>query len=202
MKSYRLLVTLGLALIGQFAAAQNTPVRVRGTITGLEGNVLSVKTREGENIKINLPDNVGVSAAKNITMADIKPGDFVGTATMKNAQGALVAMEVHLFPAALRGVVSEGHMNWDLAPGSLMTNATLSSAPVQVSGGREMTLQYKDGSQKVIIPEGIPIFTTVPGDRSLLVPGATIFTGAQMGADGKITTARIQVSKDGARPAQ
>ena len=173
MKSHRLLALLGLALAAQLATAQNTPVRVRGTITGLEGNVLAVKTREGETIKINLPDNVGVSAAKNITMADIKPGDFVGTATMTNAQGALVAMEVHLFPAALRGVVSEGHMKWDLAPGSMMTNATLSSAPVQVSGGREMTLQYKDGSKKIIIPEGIPIFTTVPGDRSLLVPGAT-----------------------------
>jgi hypothetical protein len=202
MTSYRLLGLLALALTAQIATAQNTSVRVRGTITGLEGNVLSVKTREGEAIKINLPDNVGVSAAKTITMADIKPGDFVGTATMKNAQGALVAMEVHLFPAALRGVVPEGHGNWDLAPGSLMTNAILSSAPVQVSGGREMTLQYKDGAQKIIIPEGIPIFTTVPGDRSLLVPGAFIFTGAQMGADGKITTARIQVSKDGAKPAQ
>jgi hypothetical protein len=177
-------------------------VRIRDTITGLEGNVLAVKTREGENIKINLPDNVSVSAAKTITMADIKPGDFIGTATLNNAQGALVAMEVHLFPAALCGVVAEGHMTWDLAPGSLMTNATLSSAPVQVSGGREMTLQYKDGSQRTVIPEGIPIFTVVPGNRSLLVPDATIFTGAQLAAEGKITTARIQVSKDGARPAQ
>lgn len=202
MKKSRLLAILGLAFVAQIATAQTTPVRIRGTITALEGNVLAVKTREGENIRINLPDKVSVSAAKTITMADIKPGDFVGTATMKNPQGALVAMEVHLFPAALRGVVPEGHMNWDLAPGSQMTNATLSSAPVQVSGGREMTLQYKDGAQKIIIPEGIPIFTTVPGDRSLLVPGAIIFTGAQLAADGKITTTRIQVSKDGARPAQ
>ena len=113
-----------------------------------------------------------------------------------------MARELHLFPAALRGVVSEGHMNWDLEPGSQMTNATLSAAPVQSAGGREVILSYKDGAQTILIPDGIPIFTTVPGDKSLLVPGATIFAGAQLGADGRITTGRIQVSKDGAKPAQ
>jgi hypothetical protein len=198
---------LGLFLLaGLFAAqstfAQNAPVRVRGTITALEGNVLSVKTREGEALQINLPDNLSVSATKNITLADIKPGDFVGSATLPNAKGELVALEVHLFTAAQRGVVREGHTDWDLAPGSQMTNAILSTAPVQISGGREITLQYKEGSKKIIVPDGIPMFTSIPGDRSLLVPGATFFAGVQKGADGKLSTARIQVSKDGARPAQ
>ena len=203
MKTHRLLAILGLGLTlaAQIATAQTTPLRIRGTITAVDGNVLAVKTREGQDIKINMPDNVGVSAAKTITMADIKPGDFVGSATMKRADGALVAMELHLFPAALRGVVAEGHSSWDLAPGSQMTNATLFAAPVQTAAGREITLQYKDGAQKIVIPDGIPIFTTVPGDKSLLVPGAYIFTGAQLAADGKITAARIQVSKDGAKPA-
>jgi hypothetical protein len=202
MALYRSMALISLALVAQLATAQNAPVRVRATITSFDGQVLAVKTREGEAIQIHLPDNVSVAAAKTITLADIKPGDFVGTATVKNAQGVLVARELHLFPAALRGVVAEGHMNWDLEPGSQMTNATLSAAPVQSAGGREVTLSYKDGAQTILIPEGIPIFTTVPGDKSLLVPGATIFTGALRAADGKITAARIQVSKDGARPAQ
>ena len=169
MPSFRALVLVTLSLVAQVAAAQNTPVRVRATITGFDGKVLAVRTREGEAIQIHLPDNVSVAAAKTITLADIKPGDFVGSATVKNAQGVLVARELHLFPAALRGVVSEGHTNWDLEPGSQMTNATLSAAPAQT----------------ILIPDGIPIFT-----------------GAQRAADGKITAARIQVSKDGARPAQ
>lgn len=169
MPSFRALVLVTLSLVAQVAAAQNTPVRVRATITGFDGKVLAVRTREGEVIQIHLPDNVSVAAAKTITLADIKPGDFVGSATVKNAQG----------------VVSEGHTNWDLEPGSQMTNATLSAAPAQSAGGREITLNYKDGAQTILIPDGIPIFT-----------------GAQRAADGKITAARIQVSKDGARPAQ
>jgi hypothetical protein len=176
-----------------------TPMRIRGTITGLEGNVLSVKSRDGKDLKINLADNLAVSAAKAITMADIKPGDFVGSATMKRPDGTLVALQVQLFPAALRGVVPEGHMAWDLEPGSMMTNATLVSV-VQAAGGREITLQYKDGSQKILVPEGVPMTTSVPGDRSLLVPGAYIFTVAQVAPDGKMSAARIQVSKDGVKP--
>jgi len=202
MKSKNWLVLLALVFATQWASAQSPLIRVRATITALDGNVLSVKTREGEAIQINLPDNLSVAGTKNITLADIKPGDFVGSTTVANAKGEMVAMEVHLFTPAQRGVVREGHFDWDLAPGSQMTNATLNNAPVQTSGGREISLQYKEGAKKIIVPEGIPIFTTVSGDRSLLVPGATIFTAVQQGADGKLSTARIQVSKDGARPAQ
>lgn len=82
----------------------------------------------------------------------------------------------------------------------MMTNATV-AAMVQASGGGELTLQYKGGSQKILVPEGVPIFTTVPGDRSLLVPGAYIVTSVRVGADGTLSSARVAVSKDGVRPA-
>jgi hypothetical protein len=182
------------------AQAPQPPVRVRGEITGLNGNVLSVKSRDGKDLKINLADNVGVAAAKKITMADIKPGDFVGPASRKLPDGSLEAISLQLFPAALRGVVPEGHGPWDLEPGSMMTNATVGNM-VQTKIGRELTLDYKGGSQKVLVPDGIPMFTTVPGDRSLLVPGAYIFTTARPGPDGTLSTARVTVSKDGVRPA-
>jgi len=188
-----------LAFVSTMAAAQ-APTRVRGEITGLEGNVLSVKTREGKDIKINLPDNVGVSAVKRITINDIKPGDFVGPASKKRPDGTLEAISLQKFPDNLRGVVSEGHGPWDLEPGSMMTNANVAKE-VQTNNGKELVLEYKGGSQKVIVPANIPMFTTEPGDKSLLKPGAHIFTVARPGPDGNLSTARITVEKNGVRPA-
>jgi len=188
-----------LAIVSAAASAQ-APTFVRGTITGLEGHILSVKSRDGKDLKVKLADNFGVSYAKAITLDDIKPGDFVGPASKKRADGSLEAISVQLFPAALKGVVSEGHIPWDLEPGSMMTNAIVASE-VKKSNGRELTLEYKGGSQKVFVPEGVPMFTTVRGDASLLVPGATIFTVARPGPDGMLTAARVTVSKDGVKPA-
>lgn len=200
MTKIAMLVFTGLITLISVAAVAQTPMRIRGAITGLEGNVLSVKARDGKDLKINLADNVAISAAKAIALADIKPGDFVGPASRMGPEGKLIAISLQLFPAALRGVVPEGHLPWDLEPGSMMTNAIVASV-VQSSGGRELTLSYKGGTQTVVVPAGVPIFTTVPGDRSLLVPGAHIFTIARAGADGALSSARISVSKDGVRPA-
>jgi len=190
-----------LAIATSNASAQAPPpVRVRGRITGLAGNALSVKSREGKDVKITLADNLTVAAAKKITIDDIKPGDFVGPASRKRPDGSLEAISLQVFPAALRGVVPEGHMSWDLEPGSMMTNATVASM-VKTKNGRELTLEYKGGTQKVVVPENIPMFTTVPGDRSLLMPGAYVFMLARPGPDGSLTSSRVTVSKDGVRPA-
>ena len=190
-------VALAFAATAAFAQA---PTRVRGQITGFDGKVLSVKTREGKDVKITLPDNAGVSAVKKIAINDIKPGDFVGPASRKRPDGTLEAISLQKFPDALRGVVSEGHGPWDLEPGSMMTNANVAKE-VQTNNGKELVLEYKGGSQKVIVPANIPMFTTVPGDKSLLKPGAHIFTVARPGPDGNLTTARVTVEKDGVRPA-
>jgi hypothetical protein len=188
-----------LALVSTIAAAQ-APTRVRGEITGFDGKVLSVKTREGKDVKIDVPDNVGVSAVKKITIDDIKPGDFVGPASRKRPDGTLEAISLQKFPENLRGVVSTGHTAWDLEPGSMMTNANIANV-VQTNNGKELTLEYKGGSQKVVVPANIPMFTTEPGDKSLLKKGAHIFTVARPGPDGNLSTARITVEKDGVRPA-
>jgi len=200
-KSGILLFAATLAFVSAAASAQ-APTRmwVRGTITGLDGDVLSVKSREGKDLKITLAPKLGVRAAKAITMAEIKPGDFVGPASRKRADGALVAISLQVFTPDRRGIVPEGHMPWDLEPGSLMTNGIIGGI-VQTTGGRELTLEYKAGSQKVIVPEGTPMFTTVPGDRSLLVPGAYVVTNTAVAADGTISTAGLTVSKDGVKPA-
>jgi hypothetical protein len=195
--STALLVTL-LTLAATVAEAQ-MPLRVRGTITALAGNVLSVKTREGQDIKVELTDKAAVAAVQAVQLTDIKPGDGVGATTKPGPDGALTALEVHVFPAGM-AVPNEGHRPWDLEPGSMMTNARV-SAVVKATKGRELTLSYKDGSQKIVVPEGTPVVTAVPADRSALKPGEYVFFGAQQADDGKVTpTGRIQVSKDGVRP--
>jgi hypothetical protein len=200
MKKSAIALFAATLAIASAAASAQAPTRVRGTIISFDGHILSVKSRDGKDIKVKLADKFGVSYAKAITLDDIKPGDFVGPASKKRADGSLEAISVQLFPAALKGVVSEGHIPWDLEPGSMMTNAIVASE-VKKSNGRELTLEYKGGSQKVFVPEGVPMFTTVRGDASLLVPGATIFTVARPGPDGVLTAARVTVSKDGVKPA-
>ncbi|MGH8683321.1 MAG: DUF5666 domain-containing protein [Burkholderiales bacterium] len=196
MKGIRFAAALAvLALVATAADAQQKPLRIRGTITAIDGNVLSVKSREGQALKINLTDDLGVSVAKAIRFEDIKLGDYVGAATTKRADGTLVALEVHYLPPQAR----PGHTPWDLAPGSMMTNANV-AAVVTAAGKRELTLNYKDGMQKILVPEGVPLVRAVPGNRADLKPGEYIWTGAQVAPDGKITAARIQVSKDGVKP--
>jgi hypothetical protein len=189
-----------LALASAAVHAQNA-VRVRGTITGLEGNVLAVKARDGQDLKIELTDKTGVAYVKALTLADIKPGDGIGTVAVPRADGTLVAREIHTFPPAI-GVPNEGSRPWDLEPGSSMTNARV-SAMVQAADGRELTLTWKDGSRKLLVPENTPIVTAVNADRSFLKPGEYVYLNAEASADGRLTAiARIQVSKDGVRPPQ
>jgi len=196
MKKTGIVLAAGLLLASAVATAQ-TPVRIRGTITSLDGDVLSVKTRQGQDVKINLAPNYGVAAAKAVTMADFGPGAYVGSTAKKNAAGQLVASEVHRLPPQ----AAAGHTPWDSAPGDTMTNANVAKV-VKAAGGNELTLEYKGGSQTILVPEGTPIIDFIPGDKSLLVPGATVFVGATQGADGKLSAGRVAVSKDGAKPPQ
>lgn len=188
-----LLATLMLA----GAAHAQTSMRVRGTITAVEGDVLSVKSRDGKDLKLHMTEKTTVAAAKGITLAELKKGDYVGATTFKNPDGALVAREVHTIARTVR----EGHGPWDLEPGTMMTNANVATV-AKVEKGHELTLEYKDGSQKIIVPPGTPIVTTVPADRSFLKPGEYVFAPTSVDADGKMTVLRIQVSRDGVRPPQ
>jgi hypothetical protein len=186
------LALLALVLVSSLAIAQ-APVRVRGTITALSGDVLSVKSRDGKDLKLHLAPDLAVSTAKSTTLAELK-GKYVG-ATAMNKDGKLVAVEVH----ALSPQAPPGHMAWDLQPGSTMTNATLEGI-AQASGGNEITMNYKDGSQKILVPPGTPIVDFVPGSRADLKPGEYIWTSARQEADGKLLAQRISVSKDGVKP--
>lgn len=187
---------VALAVIVPRADAQ-TSVRVRGTIVSIDGKVLAVKARDGRDLNIELADTPTVTVAKAIRVEEVKQGDYVGATSTPRADGTHVAVEVHY----LAPTVPEGQGPWDVQPGSTMTNANVASI-VTGTANRELTLQYKGGTQKVIVPDGTPIVRTVPGTRADLVPGEYVFLAAQAGADGALTAARIQVSKDGVKPPQ
>jgi hypothetical protein len=193
-------VLMSLLLAAAGAADAQTPARVRGTITSVDGNVLTVKSREGKDLRIEIAPNATYSYMKKLSLDDVKPGTALGTSAVTGPDGKIVALELHLF-AAGRPVPNEGHRPWDLQPNSTMTNGTV-SAVVVAGNGRELTLAYKDGAQRVVVPADIPIVTSQAGDRSLLVVGEYTLIAATVAADGKITAQRLQVSKDGVRPPQ
>jgi hypothetical protein len=190
----------GVLVIAATSAQAQTPMRIRGTITSVDGNLLMLKTREGRDMKIEIEAATTFAYPKAVKLADIKPGTPMGTTAVQGADGKLVAREVHVFPAD-RAVPNEGHRPWDLEPNSSMTNAAV-SAVAQGNNGRELTLTYKGGTQIVVVPENTPVVMAVEGDRSLLKAGEYAYIQAGMNNDGKVIASRIQVSKDGVRPPQ
>jgi hypothetical protein len=189
-----LLVTLGLH--GAAAAAES--VRVRGAIVSHEGDKLVVHSREGADVTIMLTGKYNTVSVVKSSLADIKPGVFIGTAAAPQPDGTLKGLEVVLFPEALRGV-GEGHYPWDLQPKSSMTNATVSSAVTAVDG-TTLTLAYKGGEQKVTVPASAPVVTLGPATEADLVPGAIVFVPGVKTADGGVETKFVVVGKDGVTP--
>jgi hypothetical protein len=179
------------------SAFAQTNVRVRGTITALNGDVLSVKTREGKDVNLQLAPDAQVAVPKKGTAADFKPGTYAGITSVKGPDGRLVAKRVH----ALGPQVPQMHGNWDSIPNSMMTNANIENV-AQTSAGNELTMKYKGGEEKILVMPETEYYTFGPGSRADLKPGATIFTGARVGDDGKFMTQRIVVSKDGVNPPQ
>ncbi len=148
-----------------------TPVRIRGAIEsdGRQRRCSSNRAR-ARRFKIALADNVGVNAVVPIALNAVDSGKFIGAAAMKMPDGTMRALEVLVFPEAMRGA-GEGHYPWDLQPESTMTNATV-AAVVNANAGRELTVTYKGESLKMLVPADAPIVTFEPADRSLLKPGA------------------------------
>jgi len=180
-------------------AQQPQKVNVRGTIEAVDGTVLSTKSRDGTVMKVKLADNASVRGVVKMALADVKVGSYVGVATMPQPDGSLKALEVLIFPDAMRGV-AEGHRPWDLQPTSQMTNANVE---VMVAGkdGQELSLKYKDGEKKIIVPPDVPVVTFVPGDKGELKPGAKIvIIGATKLEDGTVEAAGVNVGRNGIMP--
>lgn len=179
------------------ALAQNAPARVRGEIVSVAGADVSVRTRSGQSVHLKLKDGQQIVAVIPASLSDIKPGVFVGTAAMPNADGTLTAMEVHIFPESQRGS-GEGFRPFDLAPGSTMTNANISAAVDTVSGPK-LTLTYKGGEQTVTVDKATPIVAVTQGATADLKPGASIVFVGVKAADESYEATRVIVGRDGTK---
>ena len=194
MKKLLFFVVSTLFLASMSAQAQN--MRVRGTITSLDGDVLSVKTREGKDIKVQLASDAQVVTTKKVSADEFKAGSYVGVTSVKGSDGRLLAKRIH----ALGPQVPQMHGAWDGMPNSMMTNSNITNI-TKAGKGNELTLTNKEGEQKILVDAATEYYNFVPGTRADLKAGETIFTGARVDGD-KILAQRVTVSKDGVKPPQ
>jgi hypothetical protein len=184
---------------GASALAEDAlPRIIRGAIVSVDGSDLGVKTKSGESLKLHLKEGQSITAVIPAALADIKPGLFVGAAAAPGKDGALMALEVHIFPEALRGS-GEGFRPFDLAPGSSMTNGNISAA-VETVDGPKLTVTYKGGQRVILVGKSTPIVTFAPGEPSDLKPGASLdIFGAVKTGDGAIESPRVVVGRNGVK---
>lgn len=180
------------------ALAQETR-RVRATIEKIDGSTFYVKTRDGEDLKITPAEKPVFVAIVPATLADLKPGTYVGSGATPGPDGSLVAMEVHIFPEAMRGT-GEGHRPMEGPPQATMTNANVDVSVAAVDG-QMLTLKYKDGEKKLLVTPKTAVVAYTPGDFAELKPGIKIFiAAARTQPDGSLQAARISYGRDGLTP--
>jgi hypothetical protein len=190
---------LSLVVSASIASAQQALVRIRGTIEAVDGPLLSIKTREGSDVKVRTTDNVAVFGLVKTSLSEIKQGSYIGVTAMPEPDGTQKAVAVHIFPENQRGA-AEGFRPWDLRPNSTMTNATVAET-VTGTDGQHIKVKYKDGEKNVLVPPDTPIVTFVMGEKSELKPGVKlIIFGATKKEDGTLEASRVNVGRDGITP--
>ena len=203
MKTSAQCVLAGVALVAALAVstvafAQPQTVRIRGPIQAVDGSTITVKAGEAGDVKVKLADNVAVFGVVKATLADIKPGVFIGVGATPQADGTQRAIQIMIFAESQRGT-GEGHRPWD-RPGTTMTNATVDTT---VSGvdGQVIMVKYKDGEKKVIVPPDAVIRAYVVGSKDELKPGANVMiVRATKNPDGTFGADRVNVGRDGIAP--
>ena len=199
MMNRRMLLALAATSFAGGALAQTTgtPARLRGKIDSLSGDTLNLTLRNGTKASATLSPNVRLTWLTVAQPGDIKEGSYVGTAALPQPDGTLKALEMQVFPESMRGV-GEGTREWDLGAGSSMTNGTVGS--VVAASGRTITITYKGGEKRVLIPDDVPIVTYEPADRAALTPGANVIVNGTRAPDGAVTATSVGVGKNGLVP--
>ncbi|MGO6747318.1 hypothetical protein ACCS93_33480 [Rhizobium ruizarguesonis] len=202
LRSFLAITLAAVPSVGLFASAvhakeKSRPINIRGNVIQLAGSTLKIKTRDGKTVEVRLADGWKVAAVAAARQTDIKPGDYVGIASLAREDGGNGAIEVVIFPPALKGV-GEGSYGWDLKPKSSMTNATVASAVKGVDGST-VTVSYKGKEKKIAIPDGTPVVTLAPATPDDLVPGAVVFVSAEKAATG-VVSHEVVVGKNGVAP--
>ncbi|WP_185076619.1 DUF5666 domain-containing protein [Pseudomonas frederiksbergensis] len=197
IRNASVITLISLFTAGAAQAADAQGMRIRGEITGVSADMLKVHAKNGDNLVINLTKDTQVRAVTLANIEDIKPGSYIGSAAIPQQDGTLKALEVHVFPPELAGS-GDGHRPFDLSKDSTMTNGSVGD--LVVSNGRTLTVNYKGGQKKILVPEDVPIVNLAPGDRSLLKVGVKIVTSVTPSADGTLTAQSISAGKDGVTP--
>ena len=204
MMNRRWMLTIGLSIVmgvtaaGQLAwPADNARVRLRGTVESVAGDQLQLTLRNKKQANVTLPQDLRVTWLLTAPIDDIQPGSYVGTAATAQPDGTLKAMEVQVFPPSMRGV-GEGTHPWDMGADSSMTNGTVGS--LVKANGRTITITYKGGEKRVLVPDDVPIVTYQPTDRTALTKGAHVLINGTRAADGSVVANYISVGKDGLVP--
>ncbi|AYG67796.1 MULTISPECIES: hypothetical protein [unclassified Rhizobium] len=197
------LITAALTLsVAMFAALQSADaaelVKVRGTVESLDGDMLKIKSRDGNDVTVTLKSGLNVGGVVQAAVGDIKPGDFVGIASQPTDSGINGAIEVVIFPASMKGT-GEGDRPWDSKPNSSMTNATVANAVTSVDGPT-LTLTYKGGERKINIPKGTPVVTLTSATKADLKPGVGVFITGERNGDSTVSADRIAVGLNGTVP--
>ena len=211
-----------LQACGSKSSASASQDHVRGTVQSLDGQVLTVATSTGS-VRVQLAASTRVATVVQSDRAHLTDGSFLGITSVTQPDGSQRAVEVHVFPEAMRGT-GEGSYGWDLpgvdgggskmtngtAASSKMTNGTVSASKMTngtvsaQEGGSSLTLQYKDGtsagSQTITIPPGIPVVAIEPGQSTDLQPGAHVFVVAHRTSEGILTADRVLAGRNGVVP--
>jgi len=194
-----LLAVVSVLASSAWAQQSPTPTRIRGTIESVDGKTMSIKTREGSDVKVNMTDDIAVIGIAKASLSDIKESSYIGVSGMPQPDGSQKALAIHIFPEAMRGA-AEGFRAWDLRPNSTMTNATVAQTVAGVDG-QVIDVKYKDGEKKVVVTPDTAIVAFVTGAKPEIKPGAKIIIfGAVKKDDGSLETNRIGVGRDGIAP--
>jgi hypothetical protein len=197
----RALAGLLLAAVSAAAIAQapaNAPVRIRGAIEKMDGQTMMVKTRDGQSVRVRLADNYTVMGISKAAIADLGAGKYIGTTTVGERDGALVALEVHIFPENMRGT-GEGHRDMDQRQASKMTNANVADI-VNMGKDRVLTVKYQGGEKKILVTQSTVVVWYAPTERGELRPGAPVYVVAQRSPDGSLSAPRVSVGLGGQVP--
>jgi hypothetical protein len=191
-------VLAGVALLAALGArAQEAPRHVRGKLTEVAEGRLTVKTRTGQLMTVTMAPNYRVAETKAVTLSAIQPGSFIGTTTIEMPDGTGRSLEVHIFPPGVK--MGAGHYPWDLKPGSMMTNGDVGKV-VAGAKGDTIEVSYPGGSHTVLVPPKARIVETVPGDKTMLKPGVSVFLIAAPGPGGALASDAVVVGEKGAPP--
>jgi hypothetical protein len=194
-----------LSLIGAFFAlatlpalaqtSEGTPTRIRGTVEGVEGQTLMVKSTAGQDVPVTMAVDSRITGVVKRSLSDIKTGDAIASTSVRGSDGKLHALELHFLPPG----ANEGQFPTDLAPGSLMTNAAVAGIAAAPQG-QTLRVTYKGQEAEIIVAPDVPVVAFVPADMSLVKPGAAIIVSGVRKPDGSVAATRATLEKDGVKP--